>query len=76
MIFQVFPGVVSFFQVFQVEWEPCLTIFPNSPTFDGLMTDNPLYLSIGAFFLHRKTTPLTTLLTTVHVNTIFSVRNC
>ena len=23
MIFPVFPGVLSFFQVFQVEWEPC-----------------------------------------------------
>ena len=24
MIFPGFPGVLSFFQVFQVEWEPCL----------------------------------------------------
>ena len=24
MIFPGFPGVPSFFQVFQVEWEPCL----------------------------------------------------
>ena len=23
MIFPGFPGVLSFFQVFQVEWEPC-----------------------------------------------------
>ena len=27
MIFPGFPGVLSFFQVFQVEWEPCATIF-------------------------------------------------
>ena len=24
MIFPGFPGVLAFFQVFQVEWEPCL----------------------------------------------------
>ena len=24
MIFPGFPGVLSFFQVFQVEWEPCV----------------------------------------------------
>ena len=24
MIFPGFPGVLSFFQVFQVEWEPCI----------------------------------------------------
>ena len=24
MIFPGFPGVPSFFQVFQVEWEPCI----------------------------------------------------
>ena len=23
MIFPGFPGILSFFQVFQVEWEPC-----------------------------------------------------
>ena len=27
MIFPGFPGVLSFFQVFQVEWEPCLYIY-------------------------------------------------
>ena len=27
MIFPGFPGVLSFFQVFQVEWKPCLWIF-------------------------------------------------
>ena len=25
MIFRGFPGVLSFFQVFQVKWEPCIT---------------------------------------------------
>ena len=28
MIFPGFPGVLSFFQVFQVEWEPCQTLIP------------------------------------------------
>ena len=27
MIFPGFPGVLSFFQVFQVEWEPCYYIY-------------------------------------------------
>ena len=26
MIFPGFPGVLSFYQVFQVEWEPCLRV--------------------------------------------------
>ena len=26
MIFPGFPGVLSFFQVFQVEWEPCILL--------------------------------------------------
>ena len=33
MIFPGFPGVLSFFQVFQVEWEPCLQ--QNSVTLFG-----------------------------------------
>ena len=28
MIFPGFPGVLSFFQVFQVEWEPCPDMWP------------------------------------------------
>ena len=29
MIFPGFPGALSFFQVFQVEWEPCFNIAVN-----------------------------------------------
>ena len=27
MIFPGFPGILSFSQVFQVEWEPCILVF-------------------------------------------------
>ena len=32
MIFPGFPGVLSFFQVFQVEWEPCTFYFEDTNT--------------------------------------------
>ena len=37
MIFPGFPGVLSFFQVFQVEWEPCLCV----PALAGLAMNFP-----------------------------------
>ena len=36
MIFPGFPGVLSFFQVFQVEWEPCVH---NIHTCNGMHVD-------------------------------------
>ena len=35
MIFPGFPGVPSFFQVFQVEWEPCFFIIKLKPFMSG-----------------------------------------
>ena len=47
MIFPGFPGVLSFFQVFQVEWEPCIVhikkkkknIFQKFPEFSSILCD-------------------------------------
>ena len=43
MIFPGFPGVLSFFKVFQVEWEPCSAIFSN---FSPKAQEQKLYLFI------------------------------
>ena len=41
MIFPGFPGVLSFFQVFQVEWEPCsLVLCPFSLHYSDDNTKN------------------------------------
>ena len=39
MIFPGFPGVLSFFQVFQVEWEPCgfSCLYALSPAHNGFL---------------------------------------
>ena len=52
MIFPGFPGVLSFFQVFQVEWEPCNITHETRFVAHKKLTKHHLLLDIVSIILY------------------------
>ena len=59
MIFPGFPGVPSFFQVFQVEWEPCKQLLVQKAVKGNHRCVMPTKGALTAFIGFSKVDPLT-----------------